>query len=109
MRDPPSSPTLYTLQDLELGSRGFNMFMDFEEIEEDRNTHFLLPPTRDKVMEIFPHYSEHIRTGKYTRQIWTVIYAQKHYNEGLHSQEHMITKGQLYKDPYMQHSLCIAL
>ena len=34
--DPPSSPTLHTLQDLELGSRGFNMFIDFDEIEEDQ-------------------------------------------------------------------------
>ena len=35
--DPPSSPTLQTLQDLELESRGFNMFIDFE-ITEDQNT-----------------------------------------------------------------------
>ena len=36
--DPPSSPTLHTFQDLDLGSRGFNMFIDFVEIEEDQNT-----------------------------------------------------------------------
>ena len=29
--DPPSSPTLQRLQDLDLGSRGFNMFIDFVE------------------------------------------------------------------------------
>ena len=29
---------------------------------------------------------------KHTRQIWTLIYVPKHYNEGLHPQEHMITK-----------------
>ena len=36
--DPPSSPTLQTLQDLELESRGFSMFVDFEEIADDQNT-----------------------------------------------------------------------
>ena len=35
---PPSSPTLQTLQELELESTGFNMFIGFEEIEEDQNT-----------------------------------------------------------------------
>ena len=35
--DPPCSPTLQTLQDLELKSRGFNMFIDFK-ITEDQNT-----------------------------------------------------------------------
>ena len=35
--DPPSSPTLQTLQDLELESKGFNMFIDFE-ITKNLNT-----------------------------------------------------------------------
>ena len=48
--DPPSSPTLQTLQDLELESRGFNMFIDFE-ITEDQNTPgpLVLPPAGDKI------------------------------------------------------------
>ena len=46
--DPPSSPTLQTLQDLELESRGFNMFIDFEEIEDNQNrkSYSLQPETR---------------------------------------------------------------
>ena len=44
--DPPSSPTLHTLQDLDLGSRGFNMFKDFVEIEEDQNTEGPTPSNR---------------------------------------------------------------
>ena len=43
--DPPSSPTLQTLQDLELESRGFNMFIDFEEIE-DQDTQSPTPSNR---------------------------------------------------------------
>ena len=43
--DPPSSPTLQTLQDLELESRGFNMFIDFE-ITEDQNTSGPTPSSR---------------------------------------------------------------
>ena len=73
------------------------MFIDFDEIEEDQNTQG--PITGDKIMKIIHHvHSEHIRTKKkkkkkHTRQIWTLIYVPKHYNEGLHSQEHMITEG----------------
>ena len=43
--DPPSSPTLQTLQDLELESRGFNMFIDFE-ITEDQITSGPTPSSR---------------------------------------------------------------
>ena len=43
--DPPSSPTLQTLQDLELESRGFNMFIDFK-ITEDHNTSGPTPSSR---------------------------------------------------------------
>ena len=44
--DPPSSPTLHTLQDLDLGSTGFNMFIDFVEIEEGQNTQGPTPSNR---------------------------------------------------------------
>ena len=44
--DPPSSPTLHTLQDLDLESRGFNMFIDFVEIEESQNTQGPTPSNR---------------------------------------------------------------
>ena len=44
-KDPPSSPTLQTLQDLELESKGFNMFIDFE-IKEDQNTPGPTPSSR---------------------------------------------------------------
>ena len=44
--DPPSSPTLHTLQDLDLGSRGFNMFIDFVEIEEGQNAQGPTPSNR---------------------------------------------------------------
>ena len=44
--DPPSSPKLHTLQDLDLGTRGFNMFIDFEEIEEGQNTQGPTPSNR---------------------------------------------------------------
>ena len=43
--DPPSSPTLQTLQDLEIESRGFNMFIDFE-ITEHQNTPGPTPSSR---------------------------------------------------------------
>ena len=43
--DPPPSPTLQTLQDLELESKGFNMFIDFE-ITEDKNTSGPTPSSR---------------------------------------------------------------
>ena len=43
--DPPSSPTLQTLQDLELESRGFNTFIDFK-ITEDQNTPGPTPSSR---------------------------------------------------------------
>ena len=33
--DPPSSPTLQALQDLESESRGFNMSIFFEDVETD--------------------------------------------------------------------------
>ena len=36
--DPPCSPTLQTLQDLELKSRGFNMFIDFKITEGPKYT-----------------------------------------------------------------------
>ena len=95
--DPTSSATLHTLQDLDLGIRGFNMFIDFEEIEEDQNTQGPTPSNRKKTWKIIPHIrSRHIRMEKHTRQIWTVIYVLKHYNHdngGLHPQEHIITKG----------------
>ena len=61
--DPPSSPTLHTLQDLDLGSRGFNMFIDFEEIEEDQNTQGPTPSNRRRDHEdqsshpFRPHYT----------------------------------------------------
>ena len=61
--DPPSSPTLQTLQDLEPESRGFNMFIDFE-ITEDQNT-----PVPTPSIKIIPHVLfRQIRTQKYTRQ-----------------------------------------
>ena len=44
--DPPFSITLHTLQDLDLGSRGFNMFIDFVEIEEDQYTQGPTPSNR---------------------------------------------------------------
>ena len=44
--DPPSSPTVHALQDLDLGSRGFNMFIDFDEIEEEENTQGPTPSNR---------------------------------------------------------------
>ena len=44
--DPPSSPTLHTLQDLDLGIRGFDMIIDFEEIVEDQNTQGPTPSNR---------------------------------------------------------------
>ena len=57
--DPPSSPTLQTLQDLELESRGFNMFIDFEEIEEDQDTQSPTPSNRRQDHE--DHSSHPIR------------------------------------------------
>ena len=44
--DPPSSPTLHTLQDLDLGSRVFNLFIDLVEIEEGQNTQGCNPSNR---------------------------------------------------------------
>ena len=44
--DPPSSPTLQTLQDLELESRGFNTFIDFEEIDDNQNKQSPTPSNR---------------------------------------------------------------
>ena len=44
--DPPSSPTLQALRELELESRGFNMFIDLEEIEEDQKTEGPTPSNR---------------------------------------------------------------
>ena len=68
------------------------MFIDFVEIEGDQNTQGPTPSNRPRD-KVIPHiHSEYIRTEKNTRQIWTVIYVLKHYNEG-HPQEHMITKG----------------
>ena len=57
--DPPSSPTLQTLQDLELESRGFNMFIDFEETEEDQDTQSPTPSNRRQDHE--DHSSHPIR------------------------------------------------
>ena len=58
--DPPSSPTLHTLQDLDLGIKGFNMFIDFEEIEEDQNTQGPTPSNRRQDHEDHSsHPSEH--------------------------------------------------
>ena len=67
--DPPSSPTLQTLQDLELESRGFNMFIDFE-ITEDQNTPSPTPSSRrqdHKDHSSCPFQAD--THGEYTRQV----------------------------------------
>ena len=77
---PPSSPTLRILQDLELESRGFNMFRDFEEIEEDQNTQSPTPSNRRQDHE--DHSSRPIRAHthekNHTRQVQTMIYVLNH-------------------------------
>ena len=54
--DPPSSPTLQALRELELESRGFNMFIDFEEIEEDQKTQGPTPSNRRQDQEDHSSY-----------------------------------------------------
>ena len=46
--DPQKSHSLQTLQNLELESRGFNMFIDFKEIETKQTRKVFLPLTKTR-------------------------------------------------------------
>ena len=70
--DPPSSPTLQTVKDLELESRGFNIFIDFEEIEEDQDTQSPTPSNRRQDHE--DHSSHPIRTHTHGKTYQTGIH-----------------------------------
>ena len=88
----------HQLQDLDPGIRGFNMFIDFDEIEEEQNTQGPTPSNRRQDYEDHSSHQFRARTHRKTYQTnmdgnLCPIKHYNHDNEGLHPQEHMITKG----------------
>ena len=90
--DPPSSPTLQTLQDLELESKGFNVFIDFE-ITEDQNTQGPTPSSRrqDHKDHSSCPFQADWRNILDKHRRWSTSWTDQ--SNGPHSRKHIIMKG----------------